>query len=197
MNRPPTDPESLARGTPRQRDAARALDKAGVFDVLAPYGPVVSGTVPLALDVADSDIDVLCEAYDCAQFAADAARGFACFEGFAATPLRERQGVLSATVRFVCAGFAFEIFAQALPVARQRAYRHMMIEARLLAQKSGAALRDAVMARRDGGMKTEPAFAHALGLTGDPYAALLALESEPDAALGALVTRRSGRGGRR
>ena len=197
MDHPPTEPESLARGTPRQRDAARTLIEAGVFERLAAYGPALAGTIPIGVDVDGSDLDILCEVHDFRPFAADAARSFSRFEGFAWTPLRFRQGALSATMRFLCGGYRLEIFAQALPVARQHGWRHMMVQARLLARERGDALRAAVMERRHGGMKTEPAFAEALGLAGDAYEALLALEAETDEALDSLISRRFDRGGPR
>ena len=190
MDHPPTEPGSLARGTPRQRDAARALIEAGVFERLAAYRPVLAGTIPIGIDVDGSDLDVLCEVHDFRPFAADVARHFGRFEGFAWKPLRFRQGALSATVRFACGGYRLEIFAQALAIARQQAWRHMMVQARLLSRERGDVLRAAVMERRHGGMKTEPAFAETLGLAGDAYAALLALETEPEAALDALITLR-------
>ncbi len=47
----------------------------------------------------------------------------------------------------------------------------------------GDAFRTAVMERRRGGLKTEPAFAAVLGLAGDPYSALLDVEARSDADL--------------
>jgi ribosomal protein S18 acetylase RimI-like enzyme len=64
----------------------------------------------------------------------------------------------------------------------------MVIEGQLLVL-GGQALRARVHELKRGGMKTEPAFAHALGLTGDPYAALLALETWSPARLRSLVGR--------
>ena len=73
-----------------------------------------------------------------------------------------------------------EVFGDPRPVARQPGWRHFEIERRLLVL-GGDRLRAAVMQRRRDGRKTEPALAHLLGLAGDPYAALLALDEMPDA----------------
>lgn len=89
-------------------------------------------------------------------------------------------------VSFEVEGLAVEVFGQALPTACQNAYRHMVIEARLLAL-GGAALRQQVLARKASGVKTEPAFAQMMGIAGDPYYALLALEACGDATPATLV----------
>ncbi|WP_429278163.1 DUF4269 domain-containing protein [Novosphingobium gossypii] len=54
------------------------------------------------------------------------------------------------------------------------------MERRLLA-KRGAPFRDAIIAARRAGMKTEPTFAHFLRLAGDSYAALLDFVEAPSA----------------
>jgi len=46
-----------------------------------------------------------------------------------------------------------------------------------------------VLALRQAGLKTEPAFAELLALAGDPYAALLELESQSAPQLTALLAR--------
>ena len=71
---------------------------------------------------------------------------------------------------------------QACPVSQQRAYRHMVVEARLL-ELGGEPLQSAIIALKRSGLKTEPAFARCLGIHGDPYLALLALEALDDEAL--------------
>lgn len=77
--------------------------------------------------------------------------------------------------RFECEQFPVEIFCQATDPKKQLAYRHMVIEYRLL-QQGGDELKRKVMELKMLGIKTEPAFALILGLAGDPYEALLALE---------------------
>jgi GNAT superfamily N-acetyltransferase len=87
---------------------------------------------------------------------------------------------------FSSEGLALEVFCQDLPVTQQHAFRHMVIEGRLLVL-GGEALRDKIVALKRAGTKTEPAFAAVLGLSGDPYAALLRLEAYSDARLVALL----------
>ncbi len=80
-----------------------------------------------------------------------------------------------------------EVFAQALPVVAQHGFRHMVIEGRLLVI-GGDALRQRVVALKRAGMKTEPAFARILELPGDPYEAVLTLESWSHAELAERVS---------
>lgn len=162
----------------------KALADSGVLTLLAAFDPHVAGTPPLGLDLPDSDIDILCHAPDPQVFAAAVWEFCRDQPGFA---LWQWQGSDRPVVaRFHCAGWLFELFGQARPIAEQLGWRHFAIERRLLAL-GGEPLRAAVMARRHAGAKTEPAFAQVLGLNGDPYAALLTLEQLDDAALCARI----------
>lgn len=166
---------------PRDRPPyAAALVQSGVLERLAAFDPHVAGTPPLGLDLPSSDIDILCHAPDPAQFAGAVWRAFADRPGFAMWQWRGKDRPIVA--RFHCADWVFELFGEARPVAEQLGWRHFRIEQRLLAL-GGAGFRDAVLALRRAGAKTEPAFAQLLGLAGDPYAALLSLEPLDDAAL--------------
>lgn len=164
-------------------DYRKALRATGVLDVLAPFDPHVAGTPPLGLDVPGSDLDILCHAPDAGPFAQHLWTHFADRAGFA---MRQWTGADRPVVAgFVAGGWAFEIFGAAQPVEEQAGWRHFRVEQRLLAV-GGARLRTAIMARRQAGMKTEPAVAAALGLCRDPYAALLELEELDDASLAKL-----------
>lgn len=90
---------------------------------------------------------------------------------------------------FEAHGWPFELFGHPSPVPLQRGWRHCEVERRLLAL-GGAPFRQAVMERRHRGAKTEPAFADALRLDGDPYAALLEIHSCDDRQLSRLLATR-------
>jgi hypothetical protein len=80
---------------------------------------------------------------------------------------------------FEAAGWRIELYGEAIPVEQQRGWRHFAVERRLLAL-GGSGFRAAVLALRQRGMKTEPAFAAVLGLRGDPYVTLLDLGEQGD-----------------
>ena len=148
-----------------------------LLDELAGYDPVVIGTPPLGLDVANSDIDVACSAADLADFERHAIQQFSCFECFRAQRLLVR-GEPTVLVRFRAHEWDFELFCQRLPTAQQWGVRHFRVERRLLDLLPG--LRARVRALRREGLKTEPAFARALGLSGDPYEAVAQLAERSD-----------------
>ena len=97
-------------------------------------------------------------------------------EGFAIKTC-EHQHILSVKASFRVAGFDIEIFGQDIPTQRQNAYRHMVLEHRLLRER-GESFRQEIIRLKQQGYKTEPAFARLLGIEGDPYSGLLALEKQ-------------------
>jgi len=165
---------------------AEAVARLEIRETLAPYDPRIAGTPPLGLDMPDSDIDVLCHAPDLAGFADHLWKTFGPEQDF-----RIRQWVSDGRpviASFHAHGWLFEIFGAAEPVDRQPGWRHFTIERRLLALGSSR-FRDALLAARKRGAKTEPAFAALLGLSGNPYQALLDLDGWPDSELMALLER--------
>ncbi|WP_428684177.1 DUF4269 domain-containing protein [Reyranella sp.] len=154
------------------------LDRSGLLTALARFDPHVAGTPPLGLDLPGSDIDVICQATDAEAFTKTLWDFASPFDGF--TIHQWTNDGRPVVASFHLDGWPVEVFGDPRPVAGQPGLRHFEIERRLLAL-GGHGLRAAVMQCRREGLKTEPAFARVLGLEGDPYAALLALEQMPDA----------------
>lgn len=167
-----TDLSYLRAGTPRQRSTYAALIQLGVFSHLHHFTPLLAGTIPLNIDLPTSDLDIICEARDLNVFQQTLTHHYTHQQNFALRRKSIRQ-IDSLVANFNFGGFAVEIFGQPRPVCEQNAYRHMVVEARLLAAVPQA--RDAIRALKAAGMKTEPAFARYFHLQGDPYQTLLEL----------------------
>ena len=163
----------LRRGSSRQRQAYRTLESLGIFETLARFDPVLVGTIPLDLALPTSDLDIICEVHDLAAFERVLHAHYARESGFMVERKR-KWGDEVVVCDFEHGGFPIQVFGQGKPVERQRAYRHMDIEARLLAL-AGDAARSAIRQLKASGLKTEPAFGRYFGLRGDPYLRLLEL----------------------
>jgi mutator protein MutT len=170
-----------------RRSYEEALAESGVMEELARFDPRVAGTPPPGLDLPDSDIDVVCYAPDAHAFTEAVWRAFSSASGFTVKQLlRLPRPVVGS---FEVAGWRIELYGEAIPVEQQRGWRHFTVERRLLSL-GGEALMGAILALRQQGMKTEPAFAVALKLRGDPYLALLDLNEQDDATLVAVLQAR-------
>lgn len=164
----------LKTSNARQQKVFDLLSKHMVMEKLRQFGPVVTGTFPLNIDIPGSDIDIACCWKHPWEFTSVLKREFIVFQGFTLHELKVRNNP-SIVCNFILGGYPVEIFGQAVPVEKQDSYRHMMIEHRIL-QERGEAFRQSIINLKAQGLKTEPAFARMLGLVGDPYEALLALE---------------------
>lgn len=176
---------SLTSGRPDYLDA---LDRVGVLSALAPFDPRPAGTPPLGLDLARSDIDVLCHVPDPMPFVRALWTAFSAYPDFKAW--QWVSGERPVIAEFRAEGWTFELFGSPQPVQEQIAWRHFRAEQRLLSM-GGTRLHTLVMDQRRRGVKTEPAFAAVLNLSGDPYEALLDLDTWPDEALIRLVAENS------
>ncbi len=172
---------------------SEALESLALLPRLAAFDPHVAGTPPLGLDVPSSDIDVLCHAPDADRFATVLWDAFADQTGFAMQQWSHSQRPVIAS--FHAHGWTIELFGHPLPVREQAGWRHFCVERRLLAL-GGEPFRAALRAFREAGLKTEPAFAKALRIGGDPYGTLLALEQRSDSDLANLLARAGFKGKR-
>jgi hypothetical protein len=167
----------LANASPRGAQAAEILDRHRLIDCLAAYQPEIVGTLPLAIDTPESDIDILCNVADLTAFSEFSDRVFGHFDGYRLRQRPATRHVAAAlVVRFECEGLPVEIFATNCPTRSQYGFVHMLIEARILFVMGDEFARQ-VRELKQLGIKTEPAFARLLGLSGDPYIELAELVS--------------------
>jgi hypothetical protein len=165
-----TNIDYLKTGNVRQRAAYECIRALDVFTILKPFDPVLVGTIPIQVDIEESDLDIICYVTDDAQFK-QVLEGFAEFTGFRLKEVLINE-VKCIIVNFCLDGFEFEIFGQNVPSQQQNAYKHMIIEHSILKER-GEDFREKVINLKLQGYKTEPAFAKLLGLKGNPYKALL------------------------
>lgn len=167
----------LAAGNARQQEVFHLLTSHRLMEVLKPFHAVLTGTVPLDIDVDTSDLDIICYCPDWAMFTNVLNREFIHYPDYTLTETRI-QGRPTIIGKFELKGWPVEIFGQQRPVHEQEAFIHMQNEYRVLHER-GADFREEVVKLKRAGVKTEPAFAQVLGLTGDPYVAMLQLYQDP------------------
>lgn len=153
---------------------------------LASFDAVQVGIFPISVNVAGSDVDIICTYSNQDMFVEQLEKLYAGLNGFCLNR-NVIRGEYCVVCRFILEGIPAEVFGQLTPVQEQYAWRHMQVEHRLLTF-GGDNFRKLVMSLRSNGLKTEQAFAEALHLRGDPYEALLLLYNEPDQVLKQLIT---------
>lgn len=151
---------------PRPSAAYASLEATAILEHLSAFDAILAGTIPIDIGVDGSDLDIICEVHETQAFI-EAVR--AIFPD-ASLQLEPHCCIL----RTHSHGWDYEIYGAPHPVWEQNAVRHMLIEDRLL-QERGSEFREQVLELKRCGIKTEPAFAQLLGLSGNPYQALLDL----------------------
>lgn len=163
--------EYLKTGDPLQQKSYGLLTEHRIFYLLAEFDPILIGTIPIAIAIDSSDLDIGCYWTDKNAFITTLQTAFSGYQDFSCQELN--TGAMEAIVaNFSIDGVEIEIFGQNIPTREQNGYQHMLIEHRIL-QERGAAFREAVIALKKSGLKTEPAFAQLLQIEGDPYLGLL------------------------
>jgi hypothetical protein len=132
--------------------------------------------VEVGIDVPDSDLDIICEVYHFDSFKQLLVEKYGTYDGFACKT-RTVNKVPRVVCHFTATGtngrrWQFEVFGQPVPTVQQNAYRHMIVEHKIL-NLLGPSERETIVRMKRQGTKTEPAFGTLLNITADPYRKLL------------------------
>ena len=159
---------------PAPETARQALQNSAILYRLSHYSPIVVSTIWVNLHLEASDIDVICEFRNPGEFTADVMSCCSHYRGFHIS-----TGDDQVVAIFARDGFDFELYGSSLPVRQQAGYRHFRVMQRLTAL-GGNRFCEEVKSLKRRGYKTEPAIASLLGLCGDAYLAVAALEQHTD-----------------
>ncbi len=165
-----TKPDYLNYGNTKQKEVFQLLRSSKVFHTLADFNPVLAGTIPIEVDTDESDLDIICYWEEPTDFIS----AILFFENELDFKLASKiiNGYKTIIANFKIGKFQMEIFGQNRPVQQQEAYRHMLIEYKILARE-GNSFRSQVVTLKKAGYNTEAAFAHLLNLHEEPFSAIL------------------------
>ena len=161
----------LKNGHSTQIRAFEILSKNKIFELLAEFDPILVGTIPINIDIENSDLDIICCWKNKADFKTKIQAVFGNEKEFKIqeTQIDDQETVIA---NFRIDLFEIEIFGQNIPTKNQNGYKHMIIENQILASKDEN-FRLKIIKLKQKGYKTEPAFGLLLGLKNDPYLELL------------------------
>lgn len=166
-----TSIEYLKTGNQKQIHAFEVLSQNKVLINLAEFDPILVGTIPINIDIENSDLDIICYRKNKLDFITKLNTLFGNESDFQIreTSIDNQEIVIA---NFKISDFEIEIFGQNIPTKNQNGYKHMIIEYEILKAKDEN-FRLEIIKLKQNGYKTEPAFAYLLGLNGDPYSELL------------------------
>ncbi len=162
----------LKNGNERQKKAYEILTKYRIFEKLKDYSPILAGTVPIEIDINESDLDIILDVD--LRFEEDFLDDLM-FSRFIPHDVDVEYPIIDGekciTLNFILEEFPIEIFGQNKPAIQQNAYLHMIAEYKIL-QEKGEEFKQKIIELKKEGIKTEPAFGILLGLE-NPYEDLL------------------------
>jgi len=166
-----TSIEYLKTGNQKQIHAFEVLSQNKVLINLAEFDPILVGTIPINIDIENSDLDIICYWKNKTDFIAKLNALFGNENVFQIkeTSIDNQETVIA---NFKINDFEIEIFGQNIPTKTQNGYKHMIIEYEILKAKDEN-FRLEIIKLKQNGYKTEPAFAYLLDLNGNPYSELL------------------------
>jgi hypothetical protein len=163
--------EYLRDGNDKQKAVYRTLTDNYILDKLRLFSPLLTGTIPINLDIDESDLDIICCWKIKDEFIYTLTKEFSQFDRFTVSE-QKINGYETILAHFHLDKFEIEIFGQSRPTKEQESFRHMIIEYGIIKTR-GESFRQEIVRLKKEGLKTEPAFGKLLGLEGNPYEELL------------------------
>src|SRR5688500_1165444 len=119
--------EYLRDGNDKQKAVYRTLTDNHIFDRLQLFSPLLTGTIPINIDIDESDLDIICCWKSKDEFIKILTKEFYKFDKFTLTEQRinNYETILA---NFHLGKFRIEIFGQNRPTKEQESFRHMIIE---------------------------------------------------------------------
>ncbi|WP_433765562.1 DUF4269 domain-containing protein [Flavobacterium ginsenosidimutans] len=161
----------LKTGNPKQQFAFELLTKNKILENLTVFNPILVGTIPINIDIENSDLDIICCFENKLDFIERIKQLFEKESHFAIREIAINNQE-SVVANFIIEGFEVEIFGQNIPTELQNGYKHMVIEDKILHSRDEN-FRLEIIKLKKSGLKTEPAFGLLLGLNGNVYEELL------------------------
>lgn len=164
----------LKNGNEKQKRAYEVLTRYQIFEKLKNYSPILAGTIPIEIDIEDSDLDIICEVD--LNFEEDFLEELSFKKIIPVETEVTVENIMienekAIVMNFRLEEFSIEIFGQNRPVTKQNAYLHMIAEYKIL-QEKGENFKQKIIKLKKQGIKTEPAFGILLNLE-NPYEDLL------------------------
>lgn len=163
--------EYLRYGTDKQIKSYKILKNYRILEILSYFNPILTGTIPINIDIDNSDLDIICNLKDKNLFVKLINDNFKDFNEFKISE-KKIQNLDTILINFYADDMPVEIFAQPLDTLEQYSYKHMIVEY-LILNKYGESFRKEIISLKNQGYKTEPAFAKLLNIEGDPHTELL------------------------
>jgi len=157
----------LKTGNEIQKRSYKILVQLNIMEYLGDYTPLLTGTIPIGIDIEGSDLDIICTVRDSQRFEDKITSEYGNMEGYRVT--RNEGNIV---INFIFQGMEIELYGVDKPTDKQNAYRHMLVEARLL-ELGEEEFRNEIVRLKKEGIKTEPPFCKALGVDGNPYENML------------------------
>lgn len=159
----------LKSGNPKQRKVHQLLVYFNIIESLKIYNPLVVGTIPIEIDLEESDVDIILETNNFEELYHKLNEHYKDFDEFS-IEIKSQENIL--ICNFYIEKIPFEIYAENKPTHLQNGYLHMIKEYEILNQKD-IHFKNQIIQLKKQGTKTEPAFAQLLNLKGNPYEELL------------------------
>jgi predicted metalloenzyme YecM len=149
------------------------LNETNILKLLKPWDVLLSGSIPIGVDIIGSDLDLLLRA-DHIEIASKTISELLIEHNIVKniiwTPSHSVHG-LSMTANLTAGHINVELFLCSENPLDQNGHRHLLSEYKLLVEH-GEQLRNQVKKWKHLGLSTEESFAKALSMDGDPYMAL-------------------------